>query len=73
MEVTHPLKEWRSREGLNQETAAQQLGLKAPTLCRLEKGNRQPSPKLAKKLSEQTGIPVSKLRPDLAELLRGAA
>jgi len=65
MEGAHPLKEWRSRKGLNQEAAAQQLGLKAPTLCRFEKGNRRPSPRLAKKISEKTGIPKSELRPDI--------
>lgn len=72
MEGSHPLKEWRAREGLRQEDAAERLGISKPTVSRLEKGRRKPSLALAAKLSERTGIPVKLFRPDLVEILEAS-
>jgi transcriptional regulator with XRE-family HTH domain len=58
MEATHPLKQWRSDQGLTQEAAAERLGLTEPTLSRYEKRRRTPSLTQAAKLSEKTGIPI---------------
>lgn len=60
MEITHPLREWRKREGLKQSGAAARLGIKIPTLSRFETGKRTPSLSMAVRLSEQTGIPVDR-------------
>lgn len=54
----HPLRQWRLQAGLNQEAAAERLGLSKPTLSRYETGSRTPSLTQAAKLSEKTGIPL---------------
>lgn len=56
----HPLKKWREDRGLSQKDAATLLQVPRPTLCRFEKGRRQPSLTQAAKLSEKTGIPIDK-------------
>lgn len=73
MEGTHPLKDWREGLGLKQSEAAERLGLPEPALSRYETGTRKPSLTRAAKLSEQTGIPFEKLRPDLIAVVRRAA
>lgn len=60
MEGSHPLKVWRTTQGLTQAEAAETLGLKEPSLSRYETGNRTPSLAQAAKLSEKTGIPIDK-------------
>lgn len=56
----HPLKVWRSDNGLTQEAAAKILGLNTPTLSRYETGKRAPTLAKAAKLSEKTGISIDK-------------
>jgi transcriptional regulator with XRE-family HTH domain len=58
MEGTHPLRKWRSDQGLSQDEAAPLLGVKKPTISRWETGSRTPSLAQAAKLSETTGIPI---------------
>jgi transcriptional regulator with XRE-family HTH domain len=48
---------------------ADQVGRSKATISKIENNLQLPSPKLAKALSEITGIPAKELRPDLAELL----
>lgn len=69
----HPLKNWRAALGLNQAEAAERLGLPEPALSRYENGHRTPSFARAAKLSEKTGIPIEKLRPELVGLVNGEA
>ncbi len=56
----HPLKTWRESRSLTQESAAEALGLKKPTLSRYETRTRTPSLSEAARLSEKTGIPIDK-------------
>lgn len=40
---------------------AQELGVKPSTITRILRGERRPSPDLAKKISDATGVPVTDL------------
>ena len=60
MDGSHPLKIWRTGHKLTQQEAADELGLKKPTLSRYETGTRTPSLAQAAKLSEKTGIPIDR-------------
>jgi transcriptional regulator with XRE-family HTH domain len=46
-----------------------QVSRSKATISKIENNLQLPSPKLAKALSEITGVPAKELRPDLAELL----
>lgn len=48
---------------------AEKVGRSKATISKIENDRQLPSPKLAKALSEITGIPAKVIRPDLAELL----
>jgi transcriptional regulator with XRE-family HTH domain len=67
------LTEWREREGLNKAQAAKRVGVPRATWLRWETGVRRPGKDKLPKLEQETGIPTRVLRPDLAELLSGAA
>lgn len=68
MESIHPLKAHRKITGLTQRELAGRLGVTRETLARWETG-RKIEDELVPRVSEKTGIPVAKLRPDLVELL----
>ena len=54
----HPsLKRWRELERLNQEQAAQQLGISQAHYSRIERGVQFPRRQLAKVISDTTGVP----------------
>lgn len=40
---------------------AQELGVEPSTITRILKGKRRPSPDLAKKISDATGVPITEL------------
>jgi transcriptional regulator with XRE-family HTH domain len=46
------LKRLREAKGWNQTQAARQYGISRPYLARLESGDRQPSPAVAKRIAE---------------------
>jgi DNA-binding XRE family transcriptional regulator len=60
----------------NDETAAglaRQLNASRSAVHRIVAGNRKPSLTMAQNIARVTGIPVSKLRPDLAKAFHGGA
>lgn len=52
------LKTWRDAERIGQREAAAQLGMSQPFYSRLENGLHYPGRKLAKVISERTGVPL---------------
>lgn len=50
------LKEFRVREGLSQRQLAKKIGCSGVTLCQIESGERNPSPKMAKRIGEALGV-----------------
>lgn len=70
MEEVHPLKSFRDSQQppLTQERLGELLGVSKVSISRWETGERKPEPELLAGISEKTGIPPERLRPDLAEL-----
>lgn len=63
MEGTHPLRAWRLRQRppVNQQQIAERVGVGSKaSISRIENWEREPSLTLAAKLSEETGIPISR-------------
>jgi len=54
--MAHKLREWRKAKGLNQKEAAALLETVQPVLSRVERGEREPSTALARKLIEHGAI-----------------
>lgn len=52
---------------------AERVGVTTATMSRVESGKMPLSVPLAKRIAENTGIPLAKLCPDLAEMFQGAA
>ncbi len=73
--MAHPLKSFRNSQTprLTQQALAELVGVKRGTVARWETGVRQIDTDLLPAISEKTGISTRDLRPDLAELLDGAA
>lgn len=59
----------RQSPRLTVEDLANKAGRSKATISKIERDLQVPSPRLAKALSEITGIPAKVLRPDLAELM----
>jgi transcriptional regulator with XRE-family HTH domain len=72
MENIHPLRVFREQQAppLTQEQLANLLGVTKAAISRWEAGERQPGKEIIPTITEKTGIPASKLRPDLAALMR---
>jgi transcriptional regulator with XRE-family HTH domain len=62
----HPLKTFRTREGLTQGQLADMVGVTRETVTRWENGTRNPDEEKLAVIAEKTGIQPSVLRPDLA-------
>jgi transcriptional regulator with XRE-family HTH domain len=75
MEQVHPLRAFRENQDppLSQEQLATLLGVSRVTVTRWESGTRKIDDVHVPLVSEKTGIPRAKLRPDLAALLNEAA
>jgi len=75
MKITHPLKTFRENQTppLSQEQLAKLLNVSRVTVTRWESGARKIQDEKLPVVSAKTGIPRTKLRPDLAALLREAA
>lgn len=75
MKITHPLKTFRENHTppLSQEQLAGLLGVSRVTVTRWESGARKIDDEKLPVVSAKTGIPRTKLRPDLVALLREAA
>jgi transcriptional regulator with XRE-family HTH domain len=75
MKITHPLKTFRESQTppLSQEQLADMLRVSRVTVTRWESGARKIDDKKLPVVSAKTGIPRTKLRPDLAALMREAA
>jgi transcriptional regulator with XRE-family HTH domain len=69
---SHPLKQYREKQRppLTQAQLARRYGVQRESLSRWETGTRKIDEALVPMISEDTGIPASKLRPDLAALMR---
>lgn len=69
MEAKHPLQEYREsfNPPLKRAALAKALGVARVTVKRWETGDRNIDPELVPSVSEKTGIPREKLRPDLVE------
>lgn len=65
------LTDWLTDNEMTAAALARQLEASRSAVHRIVKGERTPSPSMARKLSKVTGIPMAKLRPDLAEMFRG--
>jgi len=63
--MTHPLTQYRDRHGLTLETFGQRIGLSKVSVWRIENGQQDLKPRLAKVVSHETGIPLWELRPDI--------
>ena len=59
------LRLFRDKQGLSQRDAAALIGTSSGYWCDLETSRRAPSPKLAIRIEQATGIPREQLRPDL--------
>jgi transcriptional regulator with XRE-family HTH domain len=69
MESIHPLREYRQAQEppMSMAKLAQKLGVGRPTLFRWESGARKIDAARLPEISEKTGIPAKRLRPDLYE------
>lgn len=59
--IEHPLKTYRSLRGITQAKLASELGVWPLTVSRWERRDRTPRLKVAKQISEKTGISVGDL------------
>jgi len=75
MERIHPLKAFREKQDppLSQRQLADLIGVKRETVTRWESGSRKIDEDKLPTVAQQTGIPKTELRPDLAELMRDEA
>jgi transcriptional regulator with XRE-family HTH domain len=75
MDTIHPLKAFREKQRppLSQEQLGSMLGVARTTVARWETGARKIDDELVPRVVRATGIPASKLRPDLADLLKRVA
>lgn len=71
----HPLKLFREQHSprLSQAELGVRLGVGRVTINRWETGLRPIGIQFLPEISRKTGIPAGELRPDLAQLVRGAA
>ena len=68
-----PLKAFRKKQKLSQQQLASLLDVDRVTVARWETGIRKIGAEKLSDISAKTGIPRTKLRPDLAALMRDAA
>lgn len=64
----NPLAAWLKENDKTAAELARLVGQSKSAVHRIVTGERQPSPKMAQKLAEVTGIPMGQLRPDLAQM-----
>ena len=71
--MMHPLKSYREMQTppLSQKQLARLLGVSRTTVARWETGIRKIDPTRLRVILKKTGVPLSELRPDLAEIMRG--
>lgn len=65
------LTDWLAENEMTAAALAKRIEASRSAVHRIVTGERNPSPSMARKLSKVTGIPMAKLRPDLAEMFRG--
>jgi plasmid maintenance system antidote protein VapI len=65
------LTDWLTENEMTAAALAKRIEASRSAVHRIVTGERSPSPKMARKLSKVTGIPMAKLRPDLAQMFRG--
>ncbi len=71
MSEDHPLKSYREKHGMTRADLARELDVSKTTVGRWEEGHRKIDETMLPLVVSKTSIPARKLRPDLAELLRG--
>ncbi len=64
--------EYRAQKGLTQAKLGEELGVTDVTVSRWETGQRKVDDDLLPIVSEKTGIPQLKLRPDLERMVKQA-
>ena len=64
------LTDWLAENEMTAAALARRIDASRSAVHRIVKGERSPSPSMAQKIAEVTGIPVGKLRPDLAQMFR---
>jgi plasmid maintenance system antidote protein VapI len=67
------LTDWLAENEMTAAALARRLDASRSAVHRIVTGERNPSPSMARKLSKVTGIPMAKLRPDLAKMFHGGA
>jgi transcriptional regulator with XRE-family HTH domain len=67
------LSTWLIKNEMTAAELARRIEASRSAVHRIVHGDRSPSLKMAQKLAKVTGIPVSKLRPDMAKLFHGGA
>jgi plasmid maintenance system antidote protein VapI len=63
--MEHPLRQFRTVNGLRPRDLADKLGISAVQVWRLEKRKRDITPEMALKIEQTLGIPRWQSRPDL--------
>ena len=74
MNTMHPITRYREAVGISQAALAERVGCKRSMMNLIEKGDRRPSPELAGRIQEATGIDARKLLgiPELARRVEAA-
>lgn len=65
------LADWRWKNHLSRTEAAKMIGVTRASYWNWETGRSAPSYKSVKRISEATGIPISKLMKEAAEVVGG--
>jgi transcriptional regulator with XRE-family HTH domain len=61
MELVHPIRAYRDREGISATALAKRLGVARNTIWRWESGRQQIVRELWNKIHSETGIPIDQL------------
>jgi transcriptional regulator with XRE-family HTH domain len=65
------LSDWLTKNEMTAAALARRLNASRSAVHRIVHGDRNPSLRMAHNIAQVTGIPVSKLRPDLAKMFQG--
>jgi transcriptional regulator with XRE-family HTH domain len=63
--MAHPIRDYRTKEGLSQDELAERLGVSRQMVGLVETGERRIAAEDVAEWERKTGIPRAKLRPDI--------